>query len=91
MLPEMILTRSRGRANCPVARNFCIAFERSSAAGMPVGTITAFECSRRLYLQLGIDEALNGTSGFVLRTVPSTSKYADPFGLSKAFIPHLSQ
>jgi hypothetical protein len=43
------------------------------------------------YLQSGIDEVLSGTSEFILRTVPSMSKYVDPFGLSKAFIPHLSQ
>jgi hypothetical protein len=43
------------------------------------------------YLQSGIDEVLSGTPEFILRTVPSMSKYVDPFGLSKAFIPHLSQ
>lgn len=42
-------------------------------------------------LQWGIDKVLSGTSEFILRTVPSMSKYVEPFGLSKAFIPHLSQ
>jgi hypothetical protein len=43
------------------------------------------------HLQSGIDEVLSGTSEFILRTVPSMSKYVEPFGLSKAFTPHLSQ
>ena len=49
------------------------------------------QAAATFYLQSGIDEVLSGTSEFILRTVPSMSKYVDPFGPSKAFIPHLSQ
>ena len=57
-------------------------FPRSVSLIHPAGTF---------YLQWGIDEVLSGTSEFNLKTVRSMSKYVDPFGLSKAFILHLSQ